>query len=54
MINLQHSIRKQLVLYSMKVKLNEEIKEYCNILNLKSKAHFEELMSEAADYEISS
>ena len=36
----------------MKVKLNEEIKEYCNILKLKGvKAHFEELMSEAADYE---
>ena len=31
----------------MKVKLNEEIKEYCNILKLKGvKAHFEELMSE--------
>lgn len=36
----------------MKVKLNEEIKEYCNILKLKGiKTHFEELMSEAADYE---
>lgn len=36
----------------MKVKLNEEIKEYCNILKLKGiKAHFEEEITEANDYE---
>ena len=54
MINLQHSNQESLTrrLYSMKVKLNEEIKEYCNILKLKAiKTHFEEVMSEAADYE---
>jgi len=32
----------------MKVKLNQEIKEYCSILKLKGiRAHFEETMSEA-------
>lgn len=36
----------------MKVKLNEEIKEYCNILKLKGiKSHFEEAITEATDYE---
>jgi len=36
----------------MKVKLNEEIKEYCKILKLKGiKTHFEEAMLEATDYE---
>lgn len=36
----------------MKVKLNEEIKEYCKILKLKGiNAHFEELMAESSDYE---
>lgn len=36
----------------MKVKLNEEIKEYCNILKLKGMHdHFEEIMEESKDYE---
>jgi DNA replication protein DnaC len=36
----------------MKIKLNEEIKEYCNILKLKGiKDHFEEAMTTASDYE---
>lgn len=36
----------------MKVKLNEEIKEYCRILKLKGiLAHFEEVMTETTDYE---
>jgi DNA replication protein DnaC len=36
----------------MKVKLHEEIKEYCKILKLKGiHEHFEEAMSEAVDYE---
>lgn len=36
----------------MKVKLNEEIKEYCRLLNLKGiRSHFEEAMSEVSDYE---
>lgn len=36
----------------MKVKLNEEIKEYCRILKLKGiLAHFEEVMTETRDYE---
>lgn len=36
----------------MKVKLNEEIKEYCNILKLKGiRAHFEEAITESTDYE---
>lgn|GEM_PF-5286364 len=34
----------------MKVKLNEEIKEYCNILNLKGiRLHFEEAITESTD-----
>ena len=37
----------------MKVRLNEEIKEYCNILKLKGvKENFEVLMEEADDYEL--
>jgi len=36
----------------MKVKLNEEIKEYCNILKLKGiRSHFEEAITESTDYE---
>jgi DNA replication protein DnaC len=36
----------------MKVKLNEEIKEYCRVLKLKGiREHFEEAMSESMDYE---
>lgn len=36
----------------MKVKLNEEIKEYCNILKLKGiRMHFEKTMADATDYE---
>ena len=36
----------------MKVKLNEEIIEYCKILKLKGiRTHFEEVMNEATDYE---
>jgi len=36
----------------MKVKLNEEIKEYCNILKLKGiRARFEEAITESTDYE---
>jgi DNA replication protein DnaC len=36
----------------MKVKLNEEIKEYCRILKLKGvQDHFEEAMAESGDYE---
>lgn len=36
----------------MKVKLNEEIKEYCRLLNLKGfRSHFEDVMVEANDYE---
>ena len=36
----------------MKVKLNEEIKEYCKILKLKGiRDNFEEVMLEATDYE---
>ncbi len=36
----------------MKLKLNEEIKEYCNILKLKGvHDHFEEVMEETKDYE---
>lgn len=36
----------------MKIKLNEEIKEYCKILKLKGiNAHFECLMAESNDYE---
>ncbi len=36
----------------MKIKLNEEIKEYCKILKFKGiLMHFEEVMSEATDYE---
>lgn len=36
----------------MKVKLNEEIKEYCRILKMRGiLAHFEEAMSEATDYQ---
>jgi DNA replication protein DnaC len=36
----------------MRVKLNEEIKEYCRLLNLKGfRSHFEDVMAEANDYE---
>jgi DNA replication protein DnaC len=36
----------------MKIKLNEEIIEYCKILKLKGiRTHFEEVMKEATDYE---
>jgi len=36
----------------VKIKLNEEIKEYCKILKFKGiLMHFEEVMSEATDYE---
>lgn len=36
----------------MKVKLNEEIKEYCRILKLNGIGNgFEEVMNEASDYE---
>ncbi len=36
----------------MKIKLNEEIIEYCKILKLKGiRTHFEEVMNEATDYE---
>ena len=36
----------------MKVKLNEEIKEYCKMLKLKGvQDHFEEVMAESGDYE---
>jgi len=36
----------------MKVKINEEIKEFCKILKLKGiRDHFEEIMTEATDYE---
>ena len=36
----------------MKVKLNEEIKEYCRILKLQGiREHFEQTMSESMDYE---
>lgn len=36
----------------MKVRLNEEIKEYCNILKLKGiRSHFEDAITEATDYE---
>lgn len=36
----------------MKVKLNEEIKEFCNILKLKGiHDHFDEVIEESQDYE---
>ncbi|MDD3713075.1 MAG: IS21-like element helper ATPase IstB [Candidatus Izemoplasmatales bacterium] len=36
----------------MKVKINEEIKEYCSILKLKGiRTHFEQTMEQAEDYE---
>ena len=36
----------------MKIKLNEEIIEYCKVLKLKGiRTHFEEVMEEATDYE---